>query len=195
MAVFLLSGLPALAKEKIKLMYLESEQETRAAVLINRLELPLEVHRIGIFRVGASLYGVVRFGAADPSGTLADQHRVGTTTAMLCDRIFGEFPELVRIDFEGVSQRETKTEKPQVLFSASIDRNIWKTVPKNIPGLERVGKAGICFFDPRLEIGEPPKPKPKPVKKAQPIKPAKTKKPAEKTSARDQRTNGESKKP
>ena len=42
MAVFLLSGLPALAKEKIKLMYLESEQETRAAVLINRLELPLE---------------------------------------------------------------------------------------------------------------------------------------------------------
>ncbi len=196
-AAFLLSGLSVFAKEKIKLMYLESEQETRAAVLINRLELPLEVHRIGIFRVGSSLYGVVRFGLADPSGTFADRHRAGTTTAMLCDRVFGEFPNLVRIDFEGVSQRETKTEKPQVLFSASIDRGIWKTVPKMTHGLERAEKAGTCFFDPRLEMGEPPKPKP--LKKTKPPKdktpPDKSKKPVEKTSTRDQRSNGESKKP
>lgn len=163
----LLAG-PVFGKEKVKLMYLESEAEVRAAVLINRLDLPLEVHRVGIFRVGKKLYGVVRFGVADSSGVLGDKHRIGTTTAMLSDRIFGEMPELVRIDFEGVSQRETKELKPEVLFSSSVDRNSWKTIPKALLPLQRVEMAGVLYFDPRVQIGQPMK-APEPAKK-----PAKT---------------------
>src|SRR5687767_13896549 len=98
-----MQAVPAPAKEKIKLMYLETEAEVRAAVLINRLEMPLDVHRVGIFRVGKNQYGVVRFGVTDEFGVLADKHRIGATTAMLSDRIFGELPDLVLIDFEGVS--------------------------------------------------------------------------------------------
>lgn len=143
------------AQEKIKLMYLETEEEVRAAVLINRLEVPLEVHRVGIFRVGKNLYGVVRFGVTDSSGVLADKHRVGATAAILSDRIFGEMNDLVRIDFEGVSFRETKEKKPEVLFSASVDRNSWKTIPKNRVPLERVEMAGSLYFDPRVQLGEP----------------------------------------
>lgn len=199
LGLVLLLSLSAQAKEKIKLMYLESEHETRAAVLIGRLELPLEVYRVGIFRVGKNLYGVVRFANIDERGVLTDRHRVGTTVAMLCDRIFGELPELVRIDFEGVSKRETKTEKPEVLFSASVDRNSWKTVPKDLLGLTRVEQSGTLFFDPRLELGEPPKPKPAPPKKTKASK-GKTevgqgKKSAKKSPTRDQRPNGELKKP
>lgn len=146
---------PATSKEKIKLMYLESDAEVRAAVLINRLEVPLEVHRIGIFRVGKKLYGVVRFGATDPQGAIANKHRIGTATALLCDRIFGELPELVRIDFEGVSFRETKEKKPEVLSSSSIDRNVWKNVSKTALPLERVQMSGTLYFDPRVQLGEP----------------------------------------
>lgn len=190
-----LLSLSTQAKEKIKLMYLESEHETRAAVLLGRLELPLEVYRVGIFRVGKNLYGVIRFANIDKEGALADRHRVGTTVATVCDRIFGELPELVRIDFEGVSKRETKTEKPEVLFSASVDRNSWKTVPKNLLGLARVEQSGTLFFDPRLELGEPPKPKPTSPKKAKAGK-VQTKakpggKPSKKGPTRDQRPNGE----
>ena len=186
--------LPAQSKEKIKLMYLEGEQETRAAVLLGRLDLPLEVHRVGIFRVGTSLYGVVRFGAIGPDGVFSQHHPIATTTATICDRIFGEMPQLVRIDFEGVSLRETKTVKPEVLFSASIDRNSWKTIDKKALALERVEKAGPLYFDSRLSIGEPPKPKPKPAVKT--ASKAKTKGQAtpKKTPTRDQSSNGESKK-
>jgi hypothetical protein len=160
-------AVPVAGKEKIKLMYLESEAEVRAAVLINRLDVPLDVHRIGIFRVGKSQFGVIRFGVTDPYGVLADKHRIGATTAMLSDRIFGEIPDLVRIDFEGVSQRETKELKPDVLFSASVDRNSWKTIPKSLVPLERVQMAGQLYFDPRVVLGEPmkpPEPPPKPSK-------------------------------
>ena len=150
----LLAG-PLAAKEKIKLMYLETDQEVRAAVLINRLDVPLDVHRIGIFRVGKKLYGVVRFGVTRSSGEMADQHRIGATTALLSDRIFGEMPELVRIDFEGVSFRETKEQKPEVLYSSSVDRNSWKTIPKTLLPLDRVQMAGSLYFDPRVKLGEP----------------------------------------
>lgn len=174
LATMLLSG-PLCAREKIKLMYLETDQEVRAAVLINRLEVPLEVHRVGIFRVGKSLYGVVRFGAADDaSGAVANQHRIGATTAILADRIFGEMPDLVRIDFEGVSFRETKEKKPEVLFSSSISRNTWKTIPKNLVPLQRVQMAGTLFFDPRVEPGEPELPQARPKPGKSPEKAAKT---------------------
>ncbi len=185
---------PAVSREKIKLMYLEGEQETRAAVLLGRLELPLEVHRVGIFRVGSSYYGVVRFGAVLPSGELADHHRIAATAATICDRIFGEIPNLVRIDFEGVSLRETKTVKPDVLFSASIDRSSWKTIDKKSLSLERIRHTGALYFDPRLSIGEPSKPKAK-AKVGKPVKPNKIQsKPAvKKTPTRDAPANRESK--
>lgn len=151
----LLMTLPLAAKEKIKLMYLETKEEVRAAVLINRLDVPLDVHRVGIFRVGKNLYGVVRFGVTDPYGVMADKHRIGATAAVLSDRIFGEMNDLVRIDFEGVSFRETKEKKPEVLFSASVDRNSWKTIPKHLTPLQRVEMAGSLYFDSRLVLGEP----------------------------------------
>jgi hypothetical protein len=178
-ALLLLTG-PVWAKEKIKLMYLETDEEVRAAVLINRLEVPLEVHRIGIFRVGKKLYGVVRFGVADEQGALADKHRIGATTAMLSDRIFGELPDLVRIDFEGVSFRETKEQKPEVLYSSSVDRNSWRTIPKTMVALDRVLMAGALYFDPRLTLGQPMV-----VKKPAP--------PAKKSKTRDQGPKRESK--
>ena len=169
----LLLALPLAAKEKIKLMYLETKEEVRAAVLINRLGVPLEVHRVGIFRVGKNLYGVVRFGVTDSDGVVADKHRIGVTAAALSDRIFGEMNDLVRIDFEGVSFRETKEKKPEVLFSASVDRNCWKTIPKHLTPLQRIEMAGSLYFDSRLVLGEPmveklPEPKKgkKPSKKA-----------------------------
>ncbi len=164
---------PLAAREKIKLMYLESDAEVRAAVLINRLDMPLEVHRIGIFRVGKKLYGVVRFGAADGAGVISDKHRIGTTTAILCDRIFGELPDLTRIDFEGVSFHETKEKKPEVLFSSSIDRNVWKTIAKSDLPLQRVEASGTLYFDPRVQLGQPVPVKPA-VKKKKGAKPAKS---------------------
>lgn len=177
----LLLAVPLAAKEKIKLMYLETEEEVRVAVLINRLDVPLEVYRVGIFRVGKSLYGVVRFGVTDSHGALADKHRIGATTAMLSDRIFGEMNDLVRIDFEGVSFRETKEKKPEVLFSASVDRNSWKTIPKQIVPLQRVEMAGSLFFDTRLQLGEPLPEKKKP-------EPAKARKAAGKTGKTREKT-------
>lgn len=157
--LFLLYGGSVAAKEKIKLMYLETDEEVRTAVLINRLDVPLEVYRVGIFRVGKKLYGVVRFGATDKHGAPADKHLIGATTAMLSDRIFGEMENLVRIDFEGVSFRETKEAKPEVLASSSIDRNAWKTIPKGLTPLQRVEMAGTLFFDARVPLGQPPRPK------------------------------------
>lgn len=172
-----LASLPAWSREKIKVMYLETEVEVRAAVLIQRMDLPLETYRIGMFKVGNSLYGVVRFGASVRPGEPADHHRLGAMTAMLCDRIFGEFPELTRIDFEGVSERETKEHKPEVYFSASIDRTVWKQVDKSTGPLQRVKAAGPLYFDPKLAVGQPyQKPKPKPKVKAKPGSKPKTNK-------------------
>lgn len=183
LALTLFSVPPSGAKEKIKLMYLETEQEVRAAVLINRLDVPLEVYRLGIFRVGKSLYGVVRFGVTVPgSDALADRHRIGAATAMLSDRIFGELPDLTRIDFEGVSQRETKEVKPDVLFSASVNRNTWKTIAKTLVPLERVNLAGALYFDPRLELGQPAVKKPVVAVKKRPGKTGKTR---DKTAKRE----------
>jgi hypothetical protein len=174
---------PTLAREKIKLMYLETAEEVRTAVLINRLEVPLEVHRVGIFRVGKNLYGVIRFGATGREGQPATRHQIGTTTAILSDRLFGEMPQLVRIDFEGVSFRETKEAKPEVFSSATIDRNSWRTIPKNLLPLERVMMAGTLYFDPRIEEGQPLGKKPTPA----PKKPAKGGKTREKTPRSESR--------
>lgn len=164
---------PAVSQEKVKLMYLETDHEVRLAVLIHRLKLPLPVHRIGVFRVGQKLYGVVRFGAADSGGSPASQHQIGTTTAMLCDRMFGELPDLARIDFEGVSFVETKERKPEVFYSSSVDRVSWRNIPKTLTPLQRVEMTGALYFDPCLPLGEPLKTeKPKSVKK--PPQPNKT---------------------
>ncbi len=195
-----LAMLPARAQEKIKIMYLETDVEVRAAVLIQRMDLPLETYRVGMFKVGNSLYGVIRFGASVSSGTPADHHRLAAMTAMLCDRIFGESPELTRIDFEGVSERETKKQKPEVYFSASIDRSVWKQVDKSATSLQRVTAAGPLYFDPKLPVGEPfkkpkPKPVPKPKTKPKPVKAA-TKSVPKKSSepaTRDQAKKRESK--
>jgi hypothetical protein len=174
--LILVLGAPTavLAKEKIRLMYLETDQELRAAVLIHRLELPLEVYRVGVFRVGKNLYGVVRFGVNDSPGVPADKHRIATTAAMLSDRIFGELPDLARLDFEGVSQRETKEQKPDVLFSCSVDRNSWKTIPKAMLALQRLEMVGMLFFDPRIQLGEPVKPPTPPATTKKKAKAAKT---------------------
>lgn len=141
---------PSFAEDKIRLMYLETELEVRAAVLAQRLGLPLEVHRIGIFRVGHELYGTIRFAAFHQPDRLATRADVAANTSQLCDRIFGEIPELVQLDIEGVSLRETKTEKPEVLFSCTVDRRVWKEVPKLAPPLERIALTGQIFFDERL---------------------------------------------
>lgn len=158
----LLAAPAGLAQEKIKLMYLETEEEVRAAVLIGRLRLPLVVHRVGIFRVGKQLYGVVRFGEANGPEALPDHHRLASTAVALSDRLFGEMPSLVQIDFEGVSQRETKELKPEVLFSASVGRQTWKTIPKTLTPLARLQQAGTLYFDARLPVGSPPPPARKP---------------------------------
>lgn len=143
------------AQEKIKLMYLETEHEVRAAVLIGRLHTPLAVHRVGIFRVGQKLYGVVRFGGAEADGKPADQHRIAATTAILCDRIFGELPDLVQIDFEAVTFVETKERKPDVLYSSSIGRPAWRNIPKALTPLQRVEMASSLYFAPNVAVGKP----------------------------------------
>ncbi len=149
---------PALGQPpQLRLMYLESEHEVRAAVLAQRLPLPLPVHRIGIFRVGPDLYGVVRFSAYRPDGEFASRAEIAQNSAMLSDRIFGELPDLRQLDFEGVSLEETKTVKPEVLFSCTIDRQQWREIPKKSAALERISLGGLIYFDPRVP-GAPPTP-------------------------------------
>lgn len=166
LALFLIGILPSHAKTRIKLMYLETDLETRSAVLIERLKLGLPVYRIGIFRVGHDLYAGIRFGAMHPDGRLVTKHEAAALVAELSDRIFGEFPHLVRIDFEGVTYRETKEEKPEVLTSTSVERIQWRKAPKKAPALTRLQVAGESYYDPRMKLGSPPQPKPKPKAKS-----------------------------
>lgn len=142
---------PALGQPpQLRLMYLESDHELRAAVLAQRLALPLPLHRIGIFRVGPDLYGVIRFSAYRPDGEFASRTEIAENSARLADRIFGELPDLQQLDFEGVSLEETKTVKPEVLFSCTVDRQRWREIPKQSSALERITLSGLVYFDPRV---------------------------------------------
>lgn len=144
------------AKESIRIMYLQSQDEERAAILIKRLQLSLDVYRLGIFRVGNSLYAGIRLGVQKDEGRLATKYEIAALGAAVSDRLFGEFPDLERIDFEGVSRRETKDEKPEVLFSTSVARSLWKTIPKSIDALARLERVGTSYFEVRVQEGEKP---------------------------------------
>lgn len=148
-----LTALPAWGDDgRIRLMYLDSEDELRAAIVLKRLKLKVPVYRLGIARSGDKQFAMVRFGVAD-----SDRRVIGRESLRMVRKLFALLPELRQVDLQGVSEPETKEHKPDILFTASIRRVQLSRTAASLPPMAQLKNTGEVWFEHSIPEGQPPK--------------------------------------